>query len=322
MGIDLSIIIVSYNSREQIADCLGALSVGCDGLAFEVIVVDNASSDGSAELVAERFPEVRLIARKDNPGFSTACNQALRLARGRYELLLNPDTIVPPGALTGLVEVGDRNPEAGLIGPAIYRLGKGKLQSSFRPLPSWEAAFRHYTIAKPLLKALWLSRRRWRPVIDTPTTAGGLTGACLLIRREVFEKIGGLDERYFLFYEDLDYCRRAIRAGWGILYTHKVSVFHHSGKSTSKERPSRMGFVGVKSLLHYLDGESEKPSPALRALFKLGYLLRLLCRIAASGAKALVYALTGRAEKAARHAGRFRRDADFLRRFTGPFLRL
>ena len=234
--------------------------------------------------------------------------------------MLNPDTIVPPGALAGLVEVADQNPEAGLIGPAIYRPGKGTLQSSFRPFPSWEAAFRHYTVLKPLLRAL--PRRRWRPVIDSSTTVGGLIGACLLIRREVFEKIGGLDERYFLFYEDLEYCRRAIRAGWKILYTHKASVFHHSRKSTSKERSSRMGFVGVESLLHYLDSESEKPSRLLEPLFKLGYLLHLVCQMIASGVKAIAYALARRAEKAAKHKGQFKRDADFLWRFTGQFLRL
>ena len=191
---------------------------------------------------------------------------------------------MPPRALTRLVEVADRHPEAGLIGPAIYRPGKGTLQSSFRPFPSWEAAFRHYTIAKPILRAL--PRRRWQPVIDSPTTSG------------------------------------AIRAGWKVLYTHKVSVFHHSRKSTSQERSSRMGFVGVESLLHYLDSESEKPSRALKPLFKLGYLLHLTCQIVASGAKVLGYSLARRAEKAAKHMGQFKRDADFLKRFTGQFLRL
>jgi len=263
---------------------------------------------------------VHLIANQTNSGFSTACNQALALARGRYLLLLNPDTIVPPGALARLVEVADQHPEAGIIGPTI-RPVNGKSYASFCPFPSWESAFRHYTLAKPLLRLL--PRSSWRPISDRPTTSGMVSGACLLIRRVVFEQIGGLDERYFLFYEDFDYCRRAVREGWKILFTQRTFVFHHWGKSTAQEHQSWVGFRSIEGLLRYLEGEHPRGSRFLKPLFKLCFLGWVVFQLVASGAKTLGYRMmTKRAGKVAKHRSQFERDAIFLRRFTGKFLRL
>ena len=317
---DLSVVIVSYNVEHYLAACLDSIPAGCDGLSVEVFVVDNASPDGSAELVARRFPEAHLLANAENVGFARAVNRALALTRGRYALLLDPDTVVPPSALTRLVKAADRSPEAGLAGPALHDPATGELQPSFRPFPSWRSAFSHNTLAKPFLRLL--PSPRWRPVVDRPTADGWLIGACLLIRRDLLNAIGGLDEKYFLFCEDTDYCRRAIRAKGRLLYTHETSVFHHEGKSAEQERPSAMRLVGLRSLLYYLEGDGPGRARVLKPLFKILFLASLLYQCIESGLKVIGYAIARRREQQAKHRRRLDRNADFLRRFTLRFLAL
>lgn len=317
---DLSVVIVSYNVQRYLAACLESLPAGANDLSVEVFVVDNASPDGSAELVARRFPDVRLLVNAENLGFARAVNRALALTRGRYALLLDPDTVVPAGALTQLVKMADRSPEAALVGPALHDPASGELQPSFRPFPSWRTAFSHYTLAKPVLR-LWPSPR-WQPVVDRPTTDGWLIGACLLIRRDLLNAIDGLDEQYFLFCEDTDYCRRVIRAKRRLLYTHETSVFHHEGKSAEQERPSAMRLVALQSLLHYLEGEGRGKARVLKPLFKILFLANVLSQCLESTLKLAAYALMARREQAAKHRRRLKRNADFLRRFTFRFLAL
>lgn len=266
-AIDVSVVTVSYNVRDYLAACLASLAEGAAGLRIEVFVVDNASADGSADLVAERFPGVRVLKNRDNVGFARAINRGLREARGRWLLLLDPDTVVPPGALAALVKAAERWPEVGVAGAALDDPATGEPQASFRPFVTWRVAFARHTLAKPFLR-----RRpdgRWQAVTDRPTDAGFLIGACLLIRRTVFEKLGGLDEAYFLFCEDMDYCRRVIRSGWKLLYTQEARIFHHEGKSAEQEPPASMRLVTLASLLHYLEGEPARHPVALRRLFKL-----------------------------------------------------
>lgn len=317
---DLSVVIVSYNVEQYLAACLESLPAGTGGLSVEVFVVDNASPDGSAELVARRFPDVRLLVNRENVGFARAVNRALALTRGRYALLLDPDTVVPAGALTRLVKVADRSPEIGLVGPALHDPATGELQPSFRQFPSWRSAFSHYTLAKPFLRLRAFPP--WRPVVDRPTADGWLIGACLLIRRDLLNAIGGLDEGYFLFCEDTDYCRRAIRAKRRLLYTHETSVLHHEGKSAEQERPSAMRLAALRSLLYYLEGDRPGRARVLKPLFKVCFLASLFYQCFESGVKAGLYALAARREQAAKHRRRLARNADFLGRFTVRFLAL
>lgn len=219
---DVSIIIVSYNVVRHLTACLRSLHAACANLLVEIIVIDNGSHDGSARAVASDFPQVRLVASPENLGFARATNLGLALARGRYVLLLNPDTVVPPGAVRSLVSMADETPEAGLVAPELLDPVTGVAQSSFRRFPSWRSAFLDYTPVKPLLRLL--PERPFKVVNDEPTTAGWLSGACLLVRQQVLDAVGPLDPGYFMFCEDVEYCRRVIRAGWKLLYTRKVQI--------------------------------------------------------------------------------------------------
>jgi GT2 family glycosyltransferase len=309
-AVDVSIVTVSYNVRDYLAACLASLAEGARDLRVEVFVVDNASADGSADLVEGRFPDVRVLRNEANVGFARAINRGLRASRGRWLLLLDPDTVVPPGALAALVTAAERWPEVGVAAAALDDPATGQPQASFRPFVTWRAAFAQHTLAKPLLR----HRRgpRWRPVADRPTDVGYLIGACLLVRREVFEALGGLDEAYFLFCEDMDYCRRVVRAGWKLLYTTDTRIYHHEGKSAEQEPPAWMRVVTLSSLLHYLDGEPVRHPAALRRLFKLGYLGNVVLQAAESGVKTLAYALAGSSAAAAKHRRRLGRSVRFL----------
>jgi hypothetical protein len=309
-SVDLSIVIVSYNVRDYLAACLASLAEGTEGLRAETVVVDNASADGSAESVERRFPGVRLLRNRDNVGFARAVNRGLAGARGRWFLLLDPDTLVPPGALVALVKAAERWPEVGVAGPVLEEPGSGAAQASYRPFLTWRSAFAQHTVAKPVLRR---TGARFTPVPDRPSGGGGfLIGACLLIRRDVFVRLGGFDERYFLFYEDMEYCRRVLRAGVKLLYTHESHVFHHEGKSAEQEKPAWLRLVTLASLLHYLDGEGNPHGAALRRLFKLGHLAEVVRQTLESALKSVGYALGGSREAAAKHRRRLGRNLRFL----------
>lgn len=317
---DLSVVIVSYNVREYLADCLRSLPAGCHGLSTEVLVVDNASRDGSADLVAHDFPETRLLVNDKNLGFSRAVNRAIESARGRYVLLLNPDTVVPPGQLARLVAIADRWPEVALVAPQLRDPVTSVIHPSFRPFPTWRTAFIHYTLAKPFLRLFPLPH--WQPVIDRPTINGWLQGACLLIRRDLIDAIGGLDERFFLWFEDIEYCRRAIRARRPLLYTSEATVFHHEGKSVAQEPPSAVRLMQLQGLFLYLEGETSGPSWVLKALFKVLFLATIAYRLLEAGCKMLVYAVVEQGHKALKYRRRLHHHAAFLQRHTMEFLRL
>ncbi|MDP8921257.1 MAG: glycosyltransferase family 2 protein [Chloroflexota bacterium] len=231
---DLSIVVVSYNGREALARCLAASRAAIDGLAAELIVVDNASVDGSPALVAGRFPEARLIANRDNVGFGRANNQAFAVARGRYILLLNPDTEPAPDALRNLVTFADANPRAGLVG-AWLEYPDGRHQHSAFRFPDWkQALFGFFDNVVPLDSRL---NGRYPPCrYARPFAAEHLLGACLLVRREALEQVGMFDPRYFMYFEETDLCARMRRAGWLNLYTPDARVRHVGAGTTSAHK--------------------------------------------------------------------------------------
>jgi N-acetylglucosaminyl-diphospho-decaprenol L-rhamnosyltransferase len=193
----------------------------------DVIVVDNGSSDGSVDLVRDRFPGVVLIANASNRGFSAANNQAIEQARGRYQFLLNSDAEVEPTALRALVSYGDEHPQAGVIGPKLLN-PDGTLQPSGGRFP---------TPMSTVASLLGLNRLTGRPRYgtrrdyDMPADVDEVSGAAMLIRREVIDKVGGLDEGFTWGYEDIDFCLRARRAGWRVHYVPAARVIHQWGGS-------------------------------------------------------------------------------------------
>jgi GT2 family glycosyltransferase len=247
---DLSIVIVNWNVRELLRRCLESL-LGSDGLSVggldtlrdltgqgwtaEVIVVDNASADGSVAMLAQDFPSVKVIANPDNWGFTRANNQGLAASCGRHVLFLNPDTELAPSAVALMLEWAEAQPSAGVIGPQL-RYGNGSLQSSRRRFPTLATFFLESTIIQRWWPQNQVLRRYY--VLDRPDDAVSqvdwVVGACMLVRRAVLEQIGGFDEGFFMYSEELDLCRRAVDAGWQVVYLPAAVVTHYEGKSSEQ----------------------------------------------------------------------------------------
>ena len=222
---DLSVIVVNWNTCRLLEACLQSVEAARQDLAVDVLVVDNGSTDGSVELVRERFPADELIANAGNRGYAGANNQAVERARGRYLFLLNSDAEVETAALRALVAYADDHPEAGVIGPKLLN-PDGTLQPSGGRFP---------TPASTVASLLGLNRLTGRPRYGTgrdysvPAEVDEVSGAAMLIRREVIDQVGGLDEGFAWGYEDVDYCLRARRAGWRVHYVPDARVMHHWG---------------------------------------------------------------------------------------------
>lgn len=249
---DLSIIIVNRNTRELLRACLRSLAEAPDAVSTEVTVVDNGSSDGSVAMVESAVPEVRLIRNATNTGFAYPNNQGLAVSRGRYVMLLNSDTEVRPGALQRLVEFMDEHPECGACGPKLL-YPDGRLQPSCRSFPTlWvhfcDMAFLDRIFPRSRLfgnQETWFDHQHTTPV-DQPM------GAALLVRREVLETVGPLDERFVLYYNDVDWCYRINQAGWSIYFVHDAVVMHHQGVTTRHEnRQMQLGVEMTRNVFAY-----------------------------------------------------------------------
>jgi GT2 family glycosyltransferase len=234
---DLSAIIVSWNVRELLKDCLRSLYNSIDGLAFEICVVDNASSDGSADMVRKESPDVRLIANSDNVGFGRANNQALQMCHGRYILFLNPDTLVPEESIEEMVRFLDRHPGVGMVGPELVD-GRNRLLFNWSRL-----SFRG--VAEFIVEGLASTMSRARPVIlfSQPYAVKWLTGACWLVRRDVIEETGPFDENLFMYGEEPDFCYRVRKAGWEIHFLRHVRIVHYKGQSAKQVGSSLPRFL-------------------------------------------------------------------------------
>jgi GT2 family glycosyltransferase len=227
----LSVVIVSYNTRDLLRACLRSVFDSLRGLSVEVWVVDNASTDGSAAMVAAEFPAVHLEARDNNLGFARGNNLALRQASGRYLLLLNPDTVVPPGALDALIAVMEAHPEASVCSPLLLN-ADGSPQWCWARFPGWKSE---------LSGRLDLSQSPY-PLADfadpakrvtmQPFTVNWVGGACFLVRRSAMETVGLLDEGYFMYSEETDWCARFTAAGGKVLLVPTVTITHLGGQSS------------------------------------------------------------------------------------------
>lgn len=232
----LSIVIVNYNVQHFLESCLQSVMVACEGIAAEVFVVDNDSVDGSVAMVQAKFPQVTLIANKDNLGFSRANNQAMRIATGELVLLLNPDTLVEADTFRKVIAFMDTHPHCGGLGIKMVD-GKGKfLPESKRALPTPEVAF--YKI----FGLSWLFPRSKRfgryhlTYLDKDETheVEVLSGAFMLMRKETLDKVGLLDEDFFMYGEDVDLSYRIIKGGWKNYYYPDARIIHYKGESTKK----------------------------------------------------------------------------------------
>jgi GT2 family glycosyltransferase len=235
---DLRIIIVSWNVEKSLERCLMLLPAACGSLEWDCVVVDNASYDGSAALaqrITQNDKHIHVISNRDNRGFAKACNQGMAGFDARYVLLLNPDTECPGESLEYLVRAADRVPRAGITGPRLLN-SDGSDQASIRRFPTFWSQVGVMLKMHNLFPGLKTFRRYFARDISLSEErdVDQVMGACFLIRRELIQEIGGLDERFFLWFEEVDYCKRAIQHGWTVRYIPSVAVIHYGGQSFEK----------------------------------------------------------------------------------------
>jgi GT2 family glycosyltransferase len=249
----LSIIIVTYNSARHLPACLESISEQLKDVEYEVCVVDNASDDGAAALAeANANGRTRVVRNERNLGFSAAVNIGLRSTSGRYCMWLNPDTRVVGGDVSEVLRHFEEEPNVGIIGPQVLN-ADGSIQLSCRSFPSYSAAlFNRYS----LLTRLFPKNRFSRKYLHTDWNHQSIrevdwvSGACLLHRRSLLEDVGGLDELFFMYIEDIDFCLRANRAGWKVHYHPALRVLHHIAGS-SRQVPFSMIVELHKSIWRY-----------------------------------------------------------------------
>jgi GT2 family glycosyltransferase len=239
----LSILIVNWNSRDYLRACLDSIRGTCGHLSPQVVVVDGGSFDGCAEMIAADYPEVEFVQSQDNIGFGRSNNLGFERVKGDALLLLNPDTELQPGAVDVLLAELQRLPQAGLIGARLLN-SDGSLQlSAVHPLPTpWNAA----------LDSDWLRRRWWsregRSEASESFEVEAISGACMMIRTEIFRQLAGFDPRYFMYAEDMDLCFRTRKIGLKIHYAPRSEIIHHGGGS-SKTCFSRFSVVMIREAL-------------------------------------------------------------------------
>jgi GT2 family glycosyltransferase len=239
--LDLSICIVSFQARAFLRQCLVSLIKETSDISKEVIVVDNGSSDGTEEMLIAEFPDVQLIKNANNTGYTFPMNQALRASSGRYIVQLNPDTIILPGAFQNLIGFMEQNSRAGICGPKVLN-DDGTLQGPCRRGEPRPLAVVGYTFRLgrlfPKNKVLNEYLLSYQDENETHLVAG-VSGSCMVIRREVVDQIGYLDERFFAYQEDADYCRRTRDAGWQVFYVPTAQIIHYGGRGGSRVQPWR-----------------------------------------------------------------------------------
>jgi GT2 family glycosyltransferase len=241
----LSILIVSYECRDALLRCLASLDAGTRGIAHEVIVVDNASADGTAEAVRRLHPEVVLIASGENRGFSWASNRAMERATGEHLLLLNPDTVVPDGALTAAVEALEARPDVGMLGCKLVQADGSLDKACKRGFPTPLSSLAYFTgVSRLAPRHRTLGGYNAGHVAEDETAiVDAVNGAFMLVRRDALDAVGPLDERYWMYMEDLDWCYRFHEAGWPVLYWPEVEVVHEKAVSSGRPRRWRTNYA-------------------------------------------------------------------------------
>lgn len=248
---DLSIVIVAWNAKRYLELCLESLAEAPPRRSTEILVVDNASSDGTAEMVETRFPHVTLIRSAENLGFSRGNNVAIRQCQGRYIALVNPDVIVLPGCLDALADFLDRNPSVGNVGPRVLNPDR-TLQSSCRRFPT---LWNNFCSASGLATAfpssrLFAGEHMLYFGYDQTARVNVLVGCFSMIRRETFDEVGLLDDDLFMYGDDVDWCRRAWNAGWEVVFHPGAQAIHDRGKTTAPF-PVRFALAQQRSVLYY-----------------------------------------------------------------------
>jgi GT2 family glycosyltransferase len=295
----LSIVIVNFNTPRLVCDCLQSVFSGPPQCSFEIFVVDNGSTDGSCEAIVAQFPGVKLVQNECNLGFPEANNRALRLARGDYLMLLNSDTLVPPGSIDRMLHAMAAHPQVGVLGPRLL-YPDGRIQMSYGGMPTAFTYFVHLLHLSSLVPDFFwrlLARTQMLNQLGSSISTYGVwhadalpvtrelpkdvlvTAACMLIRRACMEQVGLLDPEFFMYTDDADYCKRVHDAGWKILFFSESAIVHLKG-GTAGSKYRRLNVHAYYGWLYFL--RKHRGTAAFR-LAKLMAALSLLMRASVEG---------------------------------------
>lgn len=277
----MTVSIVNWNTRDELRECLASILEQRDSVHLEVYVVDNASSDGSAEMVGCEFADsVTLIENSENRGFGAAHNQVIEQCSGRYVLLLNPDCrVLNPNLLRMMVDYMDSEKDIGMVGPRILN-PDGSLQFSARRFPPMFAGiFRHTALGRLFPDNRFVKGYLMTDVShDRIMDVDWLSGAALMCRREAFEEIGLLDERFFMYCEDVDWCKRAHDAGWRVVYYPEVEISHRIGAASDKNPIPMIKQHHRSMLLYFIKHNATSPKILLTPFVVVALWLRTYAR--------------------------------------------
>jgi N-acetylglucosaminyl-diphospho-decaprenol L-rhamnosyltransferase len=261
---DLSVVVVNYNTGPYLEGCLRSAAEAAGDARLELVVVDNASTDGSARRAVASNPSVRLIENAENRGFAAAANQGIRATSAPFVFLLNPDAEIAAGTLGGFLKVGRERPSAGAIGP-IVRDPDGQIYPSARRVPTLAEAVGHSFLGpfveNPFSRAYTMAEWNRR----TERSVDWVSASCVLLRREALDQVGLFDERFFMYVEDVDLCTRLRARGWDVLFSPELEVVHIGGVSTGGYRSRRMVIEHSNSIYKYF---VKWRSPGWRAVLR------------------------------------------------------
>jgi GT2 family glycosyltransferase len=265
---DFSVIIVCWNNKDYLEPCLESLYNGNLKSSFDIVVVDNGSTDGSQEMLRQKYPDIKIIQNDHNVGLSKASNQGIMATSGRYVLLFNNDTLVNGPSLDALVDFLDQTADAGAVGGRLLN-PDGSFQAAGSNFPSLQEEF---LISTRLGALFWPSYPDIRPS-DQIQVVDWIGSACLLVRREVFNRVGLLDEEYFIYGDEADLQYRIKRAGWKVYYLPNVTTIHYGGRSMDRWRRRKMVYRG--KMLFFKKNYGALQSAVLRIMLGLLSLVKL-----------------------------------------------
>ncbi len=281
MAVDLEIVIINFQSTDHVLACLQSLYASLGGIRTTVYIEDNGSTDG-VDRIEEHFPQVHLHRNRTNIGFAAAVNQVIRKGDAPFIMLLNPDTTVSQGLFQETLALMKNSPLTAIIGPRVLD-GDGSVQASARRFPN---ALTALFGRQSLLSRLCPNNRFTRQNLTTntymgrdPVSVDWVSGACMLIRRAAVDEVGLMDENFFMYWEDADWCRRMRLNGWQVVYDPRASVVHHTAQS-SRKKPVRSAYAFHRSVYHYFIKYDQGKRWYLHPIICMGLMVRLLVVVA------------------------------------------
>jgi len=320
-NVKLSIIIVSWNVKEDLIQCLRSLYENRPADSFEVIVIDNASTDGTVEAVKSSFSDVVIIANDKNRGFAAANNQGIKKSTCRHILFLNPDTIVQPDSLDVLIKFMDKNEDAGACGPRLLN-EDGTIQPSTRRFPTFRGAlyrhtaFRYFRIFRNEYKKWLMKDFDYKTQLDVDQ----VMGAALMVKRSVIDRIGTMDEQFFMYYEEVDLCCRIKQAGLRVVFVPEAQIRHRGGHSAG-QIPVKKRIMMLASLLKFFRKHRGRFITALfNLVFKPAVVIRDVCNVITAVVGCLLGFMTMDKERWVRSETRFRNSVTLVGRYSWRLL--